>query len=255
MKTRTYSLLTLAGWLLLFGTFTAVRAQERGKASLPGSVATQAFQYFAQYSGKTEKSDLENCLTSIRPAGVSADRRLRLVASIRKEDIVSPSAQRQIKLDALRPILAYHDRAGVEVKILRLGVAWAGFFEGAAIVISEEAVDMLTAEELQAVVAHELGHEYFAAEYEPARSNKQYDKVKEVELRCDAIAIITMKSLGLNPNHLLSGVSKLTKFNEGRGVRTNLNLVSSLDERERFCRAVIELVETRDAKQQRIAKK
>jgi hypothetical protein len=108
------------------------------------------------------------------------DQRARLVASIRKEDIVSPSFQRQAKLDALRPILTYHDRAGIEVKVVRLGLAWDGFFEGAAIIVSEEAVDILTADELQAVVAHELGHEYFAAEYELARNNKQQDKVKEV---------------------------------------------------------------------------
>jgi hypothetical protein len=243
MKIRTYSLLAVAGWLLASGMFNAVQAQESGKAALSGSVAQQALQYFA-----TEKGDLKDYLKSIRPAGVSADRRARLVASIKKEDIISPSAQRQAKLDALRPILAYHDRAGIEVKILRLGLAWAGFLEGSAVVVSEEAVDLLTAEELQAVVAHELGHEYFSAEYEPARSSKQYDKVKEVELRCDAVAIITMKSLGLNPNSLLSGVSKLTQFNEVLGVRNNANLVTSLDERRRFCQEMMKLAEVRDAR-------
>jgi hypothetical protein len=230
--------------LLVFTMFSAAPAQETSRAAMSGSVAQQALQYFA----KTENGDLDDYLKSIRPAGVAADQRVRLVASIRKEDIVSPSAQRQAKLDALRSILAYHDRAGIEVKILRLGLAWAGFLEGAAIVVSEEAVDLLTAEELQAVVAHELGHEYFAAEYEPARNNKQYDIVKEVELRCDAVAIITMKSLGLNPDSLLSGVSKLTKFNERRGVRNSPDLVTSLDERRGFCQAMMKLAEVRVAR-------
>ena len=251
MKTMTYSLLALAGWLLASGMLNLVRAQESGKATLPGTVAQKALQYFA----KTEQGDFEDFLKSIRPAGVSADRRVRLLASIKKEDIVSPSARRQAKLDALRPILAYHDRAGIEVKILRLGLAWAGFLEGAAIVVSEEAVDILTAEELQAVVAHELGHEYFATEYEPARNNKEYDKVKEVELRCDALAIITMKSLGLNPSTLLSGISALTKFNEGRGVRNNPDLVTSLNERLRFCQAITKLVEIRFANPRETASK
>ena len=239
MKTRTYSLLALAAWLLASGMFNAVCGQESAKSGLSGNVAQQALQYFA----KAEKDDLAGYLKSIRPAGVSAERRVRLVASIRKEDIISPSAQRQAKLDALRPILAYHDRADIEVKILRLGLAWAGFLEGSAVVISEEAVDLLTAEELQAVVAHELGHEYFAAEYEPARSGKQYGKVKEVELRCDAVAVITMKSLGFNPNSLLSGVSKLMQFNEGRGVRNSPDLGTSLDERRSFCQEITKRVE------------
>ena len=191
------------------------------------------------------------------PAGISAEQRARLVASIRKEDIVAPSPERQTKLNALRPVLEYHERAAVEVKILRfpIALAWAGFLEGAAVVISEDALDLLTAEELQAVIAHELGHEYFAAEFGLARNNKQWDKVKEVELRCDAISIITMKSLGLNADSLVSGVTKLTKFNEGHGMKNNPNVVTSLDDRLRFCQTMRKLAESRGATSQPIAGK
>jgi len=251
MKTKTYSLLALAGWLLVSAIFQPVQGQENRRAALSSSIAERALQYFE----KSAKGDLGDYLRSIRPAGISAEQRARLVTMIRKEDIVSPSAQRQSKLDALRPVLEYHERSAVEVKILRLGLAWAGMLEGAAVVVSEEAVDILTAEELQAVVAHELGHEYFAAEYEAARKDKQYDIVKEVELRCDALAIITMKSLGLNPSSLLSGVSKLTKFNEGRGVRNNPNLVTSLEERQKFCQAMMTLAEIRVSKARETASK
>jgi Peptidase family M48 len=244
MKPKTYSPLALAAWLLVSAMSQPVHGQEKGKAALSTSVAERALRYFE----KTGKGDLGDYLKSIRSAAFSPEQRARLVSMIRKEDIVSPSGQRQAKLDALRPVLEYHERSAVEVKILRLGLAWAGMLEGAAVVVSEEAVDILTAEELQAVVAHELGHEYFAAEYEAARKDKQYDIVKEVELRCDALAIITMKSLGLNPNCLSSGVSKLTQFNEGRGVRNNPNLVTSLDERQRFCQAMMKLAEIRISK-------
>jgi hypothetical protein len=205
--------------------------------------AERALQYFE----RTGKGALGDYLKSIRPPGISPEQRARLVSMIRKEDIVSPSIQRQAKLDALRPVLEYHERSAVEVKILRLGLAWAGMLEGAAVVVSEEAVDVLTAEELQAVVAHELGHEYFAAEYEAARKSKQYDLVKEVELRCDAIAVITLSRLRLNPELLLSGVSRLTKFNEARGVKNNPNLGSSVDERQRFCKAIEELLKIRES--------
>jgi Peptidase family M48 len=251
MKTKTYSLLALAGGLLVSAMFQPVHGQENGRAGGSSSVAERTLQYFE----KTAKGDLASYLKSIRTAGVPSDRRARLVAGIRKEDIVSPSAGRQAKLDTLRPILAYHDRAGIDVKILRLGLAWAGFLEGAAVVVSEEAVDILTPEELQAVVAHELGHEYFASEYETARQSKQYDAVKEVELRCDGLAIITMKSLGLNPNCLLTGVSRLTQFNESRGVKNNPNLVTSLDERREFCEAMIKLAEMRSDKTRETASK
>jgi len=232
------TLLNLAAFTLL------VHAQQTGNTAMPASLGKAALDYFA----KSENGNLESYLKRIRPVGVSADRRARLVASIRKEDIVSPSFQRQAKLDALRPILIYHDRAGIEVKVVRLGLAWAGFFEGAAIVVSEEAVDILTADELQAVVAHELGHEYFAAEYELARNNKQKDKVKELELKCDGVAIITLSGLGLNPNSLSSAVSKLTKFNERHGMRNNPALMASLDERLSFFQGMTKLAETRVTK-------
>lgn len=251
MKAKTYSLLALVVWLPVSAIFQPVYGQENGKGDVSSGVAERTLQYFE----KSGNGDLDSYLKGIRPAGISADRRARLVASIKKEDIVSPSAQRQTKLNALRPILAYHDRAEIEVKMLRLGLAWAGMLEGAAVVVSEEAVDILTAEELEAVVAHELGHEYFAAEYEGARQGKDYDRVKEIELRCDAVAIITMKSLGVNPSSLLSGVSKLTQFNERRGVRNNPNLVTSFDDRSGFCQAMIKLVEIRLGKTRDTASK
>lgn len=254
MKTKTFSLLVLAGWLMLVsGTFNLLHGQKFSKLSSSGSEAKLALQYFNAIGNG--KGNLDEYLKSIRPVGISAEQRALLVASIRREDIVAPSPQRQTKLNALRPVLEYHERATVEVKILRLGLAWVGFLEGAAVAVSEEAMDLLTAEELQAVIAHELGHEYFTAEYELARKNKQYDKVKEVELRCDAISIITMKSLGLNPDALLSGITKLTTFNEGRGVKNNSNLVTSLDDRLRFCQAMRKLVESRGATSQPIAGK
>jgi hypothetical protein len=162
---------------------------------------------------------------------------------VRKEDVIEPSADRQAKLNALRPVLEYLERdAVVEVKILRLKLAWAGFLGGAAVLVSEEAVDLLTAEELRAVVAHELAHEYFSDEYEAARNDKRYDTVKEVELRCDAISIVTMNELRLDSGALLSGVTKLTKFNERRGFPNNPNLLPSAEERANFSHAVVDIL-------------
>ena len=205
-----------------------------------GAVGERAFQYFAP----TRQRSWDDYLKSIRPAAVSADKKARSLAMVRKEDVIQPSAERQAKLDALRPVLAYLERdVAIEVKILRLELAWAGFLGGAAVLVSEGAVDLLTAEELQAVVAHELAHEYFSDEYEAARNGKRYDTVKEIELRCDAVSIVTMRGLRLHPEALLSAVAKLTKFNDGRGFPNSANLAPSMEERRSFSRAVAELVE------------
>ena len=233
------------------GSIQSALGPERHRAVSLGTPGEQALRYFA----KVEAPTLDNYLRSVRTVGISAAQRARLVASIRKEDIIAPSPERQAKLDALRRVLDYHERSAIEVRILRLGLAWAGFLEGAAIMISEEALDLLTADELQAVIAHELGHEYFAAEYDPARRDKQYDKVKEVELRCDGVSIITMKSLGLNPELLVSAVTRLTEFNDARGARSSPSMMPALAERVSFCHAMIEFAESGDAKHQSVAKK
>jgi hypothetical protein len=201
----------------------------------PDALGVRALQYFAW----TGRHTWDDSLKRIRPAAVSAARRARSLAMVRKEDMIEPSAARQAKLDALRPVLEYLERdTVVEVKILRLRLAWAGFLEGAAVLVSEAAIDLLTAEELQGVVAHELAHEYFSDEYEAARRDRRYDTVKEIELRCDAISIVTMKELRLDSGALLSGVSKMAKFNERRGFPNNPNLVPSAEERTNFSHAV-----------------
>lgn len=209
-------------------------------AASAGDPANRALQYFAA----ARPRGWDDYLKLIRPAAASADSRSRSLALLRKQDLIAPSAERQAKLSALHPVLEYLDRdTVVEVKVLRLGVAWAGFLEGAAVLVSDRGLDLLTAEELQAVVAHELAHEYFAGEYGAARDAKRYDTVREIELRCDVVAIVTMRRLGLDPATLLSAVAKLTRFNEDRGFPNNRDLVPSVEERRRFSRAVVALIQ------------
>lgn len=244
MRTNILSPVALAAWLLFAsGTFNLLRAQSTNESASTGIEAALTLQYFEKAGNG--KGKLADYLKSIRPVEISAEQRAVIVASIRKDDLVAPSPGRQAKLNGLPPVLKYHERDALPIKILRFPgpLAWAAFLEGAAVLVSEDAMDLLTTEELQAVIAHELGHEYFAAESELARKNKQWDKVKEVELRCDAISIITMKSIGLNPNALISGVTKLTRFNQEHGVRSMPNLEPSLNDRAQFCKAMLNLTE------------
>jgi predicted Zn-dependent protease len=109
---------------------------------------------------------------------------------------------------------------------------------GAAILITEPALEILTSEELQAVVAHELGHEYYWGEFEMARQHQRYLEIQELELRCDGIGIITLNRLGLNPESLRSAIVKLDKHNQQYGSINSANYVSS-EERFRFIRSMI----------------
>jgi len=115
------------------------------------------------------------------------------------------------------------------------------FLAGAAVLITEPALEILTAEELQAVVAHELGHEYYWNEFEAARHNHDYSELQELELRCDGIAVVTLDHVGVNPERLISAITKLNKYNERPGSLNSPNYVA-FKERRSFIRSMAELL-------------
>jgi hypothetical protein len=49
------------------------------------------------------------------------------------------------------------------------------------------------------LVGHEAGHEYVWAEYERASSARDHARLRELELLCDAIAVVTLHGLGIEP--------------------------------------------------------
>ena len=97
----------------------------------------------------------------------------------------------------------------------------------------------MSADELQAMVAHEIGHEYLWIDYERASKLGDYSRLKELELLCDAVAIVTLQALGLDPSRLMAGVEKITRYNrELFGTAVNETGYPTLSERREFARAV-----------------
>jgi len=223
---------------LLFVILTPNSIAQTSKTHLPSSRAGKAaFAYFEEMRAPNFYSYPK----TIRWDRVSSELKAKIIAILPKKDIVSPSAEGRTKLAAVEPILMYHDLGSViDLKVIKMGQAVVLFLAGAAVLISEEAFDLLTAKELQAIIAHELGHGYFWNEWQQARLNKQYDKMQEIELRCDGMAVITMSHLGLDPAHIISAVNKLTKSHKGN--LNNADFYPSLEERTRFIRAMIEIV-------------
>ena len=223
---------------LLFVILTTNSIAQTSKTHVPFSRPGEAaFAYFEEIRAQ----DFDRYLIAIRPGRVSPESKRKLIAILPKQDIVSPSAEGRTKLAAVEPILMYHDLGSViDLKVIRMGQAVVLFLAGAAVLISEEALDLLTAKELQAIIAHELGHGYFWNEWQQARLNKQYDKMQEIELRCDGMAVITMSHLGLDPSSFISAINKLTRSHKGNLI--NADFYPSLEERIRFIREMIEIV-------------
>jgi hypothetical protein len=66
-------------------------------------------------------------------------------------------------------------------------------------------------------------------------------KLQELELRCDGIAVLTLRRLGLDPEHPVSAVQKMTRLNQHRGMVASANDYVSRKERVAFIRAVAAL--------------
>jgi Zn-dependent protease with chaperone function len=231
--------ITLTAIIFLTLTNTSLAQTSKTSASL-GSASTAALAYF----DRIHALSFDSYLKSIRPGRLSPELKAKLITILPKKDIISPSAQGRDKLAALEPILKYYARSSVlDLKVIRMGQAVVLFLAGAAVVISEEALDLLTEKELQAIIAHELGHEYFWNEWQQARLNKQYEKMQEIELRCDGMAVITMNQLGLDPSHFISAITRLAKSHGGP--LANAGYYPPLEERIRFIRTMIEVVKAR----------
>ncbi len=179
-------------------------------------------------------------LERARPAPVSAEDKARILSSLPRDGEVSHlNVSAREKLSSLSDLLRATQRMSVyEIKVIAAPQAAIGIHARAVVLISDPALRLLEPRELQALVAHEIGHEYVWLDYERASRVGDYRRLKELELLCDSIAIITLHRLGIDPSRLTTGIEKLSRFNrEHFGMPENENAYPTLAERRQFAQA------------------
>jgi Zn-dependent protease with chaperone function len=233
---------TLILSLILALTISSI-AQTRQTNLKPGSLEAKAMAFFEQI----EDRSLDDYLRRVRLPKVSEAHKADVLARIAKDEMVGVSDGMKAKLAALEPILRYHERDSViEAIVIRAREAFVKVQGRAVLLISEPALNLLPAPELQAVVAHELGHEYFWGELMEARQQNNHETMREIELRCDGIAVIALLRLGIDSSKLVSALARIRIFN-ARVVSTDPLYHPQPDERLRFIRAMSELAQQRGA--------
>jgi len=108
------------------------------------------------------------------------------------------------------------------------------------LLVSRRALRLLSAGEVQAAVAHELGHEYFWAEYK--RTDLSPAGRQTIELKCDGIAALTLLALGLNVSRLNSAMTRIIEFNRSIGITTDEAGYPTVRERDIFVRSLLKMV-------------
>jgi hypothetical protein len=66
----------------------------------------------------------------------------------------------------------------------------------------------------------------------------RHEWLQELELRCDGIAVMTLRSLGIDRSHLIHAAIKLTRYNERTGATMMTARQVSLERRIAFIKQV-----------------
>lgn len=189
----------------------------------------------------TDPSALARFLETAQPLPVSAEEKSRVLNTLPLEgEVTDVSGSARRKLATLTKVLRAAARESVyEIKVIDVPQAALGLHARAVILISESALTLLDADELQALVAHEVGHEYVWTERERSFKGADRSRLKDLELMCDGIAIVTLHQLGMDVSRLMSGVQKISRFNRARlGIANNEMDYPTLAQRQAFARAM-----------------
>ena len=180
-------------------------------------------------------------MDACRPEPVSALEKAAVLRSLPAEGAATHfSTGERRKLEELGPVLCSQSRKDVyDVRIITVPQAYTGLHARAVLLISMPVLVLLTSEELQALVAHEIGHEYVWQQYESAKTRKDAKRLRELELVCDAIAIATLIRLGVPPARLESATEKIDSYNrEWFGTALDEDNYPSLRERTQLIKKV-----------------
>jgi hypothetical protein len=232
---RLASMSVLAFVVVLAGVPSASAAGPAQRGRAQHSAVDAALHFFMVHGA----GGILEHFASVRPTPIStADRALVLATLPPSGEVIHLSPVQREKLAAVRRVLEVHDRESVYVvKVVDVSWAFVGLHARTVVLISEVALDLLDAAQLQAFVAHEIGHEYFWEEYARARRDDDRAGLRRLELLCDGLAIVTLRRAGTNPVHLTTALEKAVGYNHTRfGVPLDADRYPAIGERRVFGR-------------------
>jgi len=195
------------------------------------NAATKALRFFRALPTRNPDA----VLRLLRPAPADADDRARALAVLPERGELRPDRYERAKLAMFADVLTYHGRAQIfETKLIDVPQAVVALHRRTVLLISRPALRLLSGSELQALVAHEVGHDYFWPEFERTLARGDRSGRRELELKCDGIAVLTLVALKLDLARLADGLRKQARFNEALGANANASDYPRLEERQGF---------------------
>jgi len=132
-----------------------------------------------------------------------------LPASIRQQRITSGRLFRRAE-KIIQPVFQLDNRDEcVELFLYQSNTPRAALWMGCVLILSDSLVALLYDADLMGIVAHELAHSYFMDEMVAAQKTNDERRMKVIELKCDAVAMLSLKLLGSNPTYHIRGVKMI----------------------------------------------
>lgn len=147
----------------------------------------------------------------------------RVPASLRQQRITKGRLLRRAER-IIERVLRLHERPkSVELFLYQHDRPSAVLWMGCVLIVSDSLVAFLYDAELTGIVAHELAHSYFTDEMLAARKADNERRMKVIELKCDAVAMLSLKLLGGDPTHYVRAVTVVNSKQRDsfQGVRYN----------------------------------
>jgi hypothetical protein len=192
------------------------------------------------FFGSISRGDPGSTLRALRPPAASAMERARAIATLPEDGELTPRDGELAKIRALDSVLDYHERRQVfHVVVIDVPQIVVGLHERSILLLSWPALQILSARELQAMVAHEIGHDYFWPDFERLSRDPDPRARQVLELKCDGIAVLTAVALGLKVAALHEGIRKMALFNEKLGATAGVEGYPTLRERRAFTDALL----------------
>ncbi len=142
---------------------------------------------------------------------------------VRRQRITRGGAFRRAE-KALQAVLELYDRAGtLEVVLYRSEMPQAMLYRGCVLVLSDSLAGSLLGAELTGIISHEVAHTYFMGEMTEAREAQDKQAMKIVELKCDAIAVLSLKLLGFDSGNYISGLRRREKLANAVGLSSRFS--------------------------------
>src|SRR5262245_25373718 len=230
---------------VLLGLSLVVRDATPGAEAPRAGARSNAYESALRFFRSLPPGDIGDALRAVRPVAPSAEGRARALSALPAQGELIPTADEVRHLAGLQSVLMFHDRSeAVTIKIIDRPRAEAGLYARSILLISRRALRLLSVGQLQGIVAHELAHDFFWDDYYDARQRQNRDALREIELKCDGIAALTMRALRLDPEGVGFGLRALARYNE---VLAPINTTNYPDtaERVQFIGEVLALYQAR----------